>query len=240
MGAELVYQKDSYLREIYAKVTDVDKNVVYFDKTIFHPRSGGVDHDTGWIIAGDDNKWSVVRVVIDKEKNDIAHVLDNESKLKPGTVVKRVINWDRRYKLMRLHTAAHIISALMYEKYKALITGGNISYEYAYDDYSLDIMDKNIFYDVVEEANKIVKRGIEVKIYWLPREEALKIPGIVKLAHKMPPDLKYLRIVEIPGIDIQADGGPHVKNTKEIGEIIVLKIVNKGKRRKRLYYTVRP
>ncbi len=239
MGAELVYQKDSYLREIYAKVTDVDKNVVYFDKTIFHPRSGGVDHDTGWIIAGD-NKWSVVRVVIDKEKNDIAHVLDNESKLEPGTVVKQVINWDRRYKLMRLHTAAHIISALMYEKYKALITGGNISYEYAYDDYSLDIMDKNIFYDVVEEANKIVKRGIEVKIYWLPREEALKIPGIVKLAHKMPPDLKYLRIVEIPGIDIQADGGPHVKNTKEIGEIIVLKIVNKGKRRKRLYYTVRP
>jgi misacylated tRNA(Ala) deacylase len=128
----------------------------------------------------------------------------------------------------------------MYEKYKAFITGGSISYEYAYDDYSLDIMDKNIFYDVVEEANKIVKRGIEVKIYWLPREEALKIPGIVKLAHKMPPDLKYLRIVEIPGIDIQADGGPHVKNTKEIGEIIVLKIVNKGKRRKRLYYTVRP
>jgi len=240
LGAELVYQKDSYLREIYAKVTDVDKNVVYFDKTIFHPRSGGVDHDTGWIIAGDDNKWSVVRVVIDKEKNDIAHVLDNEPKLEPGTVVKQVINWDRRYKLMRLHTAAHIISALMYEKYKALITGGNISYEYAYDDYSLDIMDKNIFYDVVEEANKIVKRGIEVKIYWLPREEALKIPGIVKLAHKMPPDLKYLRIVEIPGIDIQADGGPHVKNTKEIGEIIVLKIVNKGKRRKRLYYTVRP
>ncbi len=239
MGAELVYQKDSYLRENYAKVTDVDKNVVYFDKTIFHPRSGGVDHDTGWIITGD-NKWNVVRVIIDKEKNDVAHILDNEPRLEPGNVVKQVIDWDRRYKLMRLHTAAHIISALMYEKYKALITGGNISFEHAYDDYSLDVMDKNIFYDVVEEANKIVKKGIEVKIYWLPREEALKIPGIVKLAHKMPPDLKYLRIVEIPGIDIQADGGPHVKNTKEIGEIVVLKIVNKGKRRKRLYYTVKP
>jgi len=128
----------------------------------------------------------------------------------------------------------------MYEKYKVLITGGNISYKYAYDDYSLDVMDKKIFYDVVEEANKIVKKGIEVKIYWLPREEALKIPGIVKLAHKMPPDFKYLRIVEIPGIDIQADGGPHVKNTMEIGEIVILKIVNKGKRRKRLYYTVKP
>jgi len=239
LGAELVYQKDSYLREIYAKVTDVDKNVVYFDKTIFHPRSGGIDHDTGWIIAGD-SKWSVVRVVIDKEKNDVAHVLDNEPRLEPGDHVKQVIDWDRRYRLMRLHTAAHIISALMYEKYKVLITGGNISYKYAYDDYSLDVMDKKIFYDVVEEANKIVKKGIEVKIYWLPREEALKIPGIVKLAHKMPPDFKYLRIVEIPGIDIQADGGPHVKNTMEIGEIVILKIVNKGKRRKRLYYTVKP
>ena len=143
MGAELIYQKDSYLKEIQAKVTGVDKNVVYFDKTIFHPRSGGVDHDTGWIIFGN-NKWNVVSVVIDRERNDVAHVLDNEPEIEPGDIVKQVLNWDRRYKLMRLHTAAHIISALMYEKYNALITGGNISYEYAYDDYSLDIIGKNI------------------------------------------------------------------------------------------------
>jgi len=73
---------------------------------------------------------------------------------------------------------------------------------------------------VVEKANEVVKRDIEVKIYWLPREEALKIPGVVKLAERMPPDVKELRIVEIPGVDIQADGGPHVKKTSEIGEIV--------------------
>jgi len=90
----------------------------------------------------------------------------------------------------------------------------------------------------VAEANEIAKRGVEVKVYWLPREEALKIPGVVKLAEKMPPDVPQLRVVEIPGVDIQADGGPHVKNTREIGAIKILKIENRGKGKKRLYYTV--
>ncbi len=141
---------------------------------------------------------------------------------------------------MRLHTAAHILSAVMYRDYGALITGGHISPDKAYDDYSLEEFNPEIFRKAVEKANEIVKQGIEVKIYWLKREEALKIPGIVKLASRMPPEIEYLRIVEIPGVDIQADGGPHVKNTKEIGEIIFIKAQNKGKKRKRLYYTVKP
>nr|NAZ33442.1 alanyl-tRNA editing protein AlaX [Pyrobaculum sp.] len=97
---------------------------------------------------------------------------------------------------------------------------------------------RRIFEEAVAEANEIAKRGVEVKVYWLPREEALKIPGVVKLAEKMPPDVPQLRIVEIPGVDIQADGGPHVKNTREIGTIKILKIENRGKGKKRLYYTV--
>ncbi len=240
MGADLVYQKDSYIRELDAIITDIVDNRVYFDKTIFHPRSGGVDHDTGKIIVGE-YVLRVVNVVIDRDRNDVAHIVEGDtSKLKPGYRVKQVIDWDRRYKLMRLHTAAHILSAVMYKNYNALITGGNITVEHAYDDYSLEVMDKSIFEKAVGEANRIVKMGLEVKIYWLPREEALKIPGIVKLASRMPPNIEKLRIVEIPGIDIQADGGPHVKNTREIGKIILLKIVNKGRKRKRLYYTVEP
>jgi misacylated tRNA(Ala) deacylase len=235
----LIYQWDSYIRELDARVIGVVDNRVFLDKTIFHPRSGGVDHDTGYMIIGD-QRVRVVKVLIDKDRGDVAHYVDNPSLIKPGMSVHLILDWDRRYRLMRLHTAAHILSAIMYRDYNALITGGNISVEYAYDDYSLETMDKTIFYEAVRRANEIIKRGLEVKIYWLPREEAFKIPGVVKLASRMPPNIEKLRIVEIPGVDIQADGGPHVKNTREIGEIIPLKIVNKGRKRKRLYYTIKP
>jgi misacylated tRNA(Ala) deacylase len=167
-------------------------------------------------------------------------VKDSLEDVEIGAIVKGVIDWDRRYRLMRLHTAAHILAAIMYRDYGALITGGNIEPTYAYDDYGLERFDKKIFEDVILKANEVAKQGIEVKIYWLKRDEALKIPGIIKLAERMPPDVDSLRIVEIPGIDVQADGGPHVRNTIEIGEIAMVKAENRGRNRKRLYYTVKP
>jgi misacylated tRNA(Ala) deacylase len=91
----------------------------------------------------------------------------------------------------------------------------------------------------VAKANNEVGKGTALKIYFLERTEALKVPGIVKLAERMPPQVKELRIVEIPGIDVQADGGPHVNNTREIGEICLLKVENKGKTQRRVYFTVK-
>ncbi|MEM1635606.1 MAG: alanyl-tRNA editing protein AlaXM [Thermosphaera sp.] len=236
---ELLYQYDSYLKEIEADVIRVQGNKIVLNQTIFHPRSGGVDNDTGWIIYDDVEKL-VTNVFIDKETGEVIHELEKEVDIPVGCKVHLRLNWNRRYKLMRLHTAAHILSAIMYNDYKALITGGNITEEYGYDDYSLESFEKELFEQAVKKANEIASRGFEVKIYWLPRDEALKIPGIVKLASKMPPSIEKLRIVEIPGVDIQADGGPHVKNTLEIGEIVILKFENKGKNKKRLYFTVKP
>ncbi len=235
----LVYQRDSYLREYEALVTSVDGNRVYVDETIFHPRSGGVDHDTGYIVFND-NRVRVVRVFFDREKNDVVHEVEGDVLPRPGDRVRLVLDWDRRYRLMRLHTAAHILAGIMYSSYGALITGGNISVDKAYDDFDLEVFDKNIFIEAVEKANEIVKKDIEVKIYWLPREEALKIPGLVKLASRKPPEIDMLRIVEIPGVDIEADGGPHARSTGEIGSIEIIDIVNKGRRKKRIYYTVKP
>ncbi|OYT40670.1 MAG: alanyl-tRNA editing protein AlaX [Desulfurococcales archaeon ex4484_58] len=240
MMVELVYQRDSYIRELVAKITSIEDNKVFVDKTIFHPRSGGVDHDTGFIVSSDGRRYRVVKVYFEHKRKDVVHELEEKPELSIGDEVKLVIDWDRRYRLMRLHTAAHILAAIMYNEYGALITGGNISVDKAYDDYALEVFNKQIFIDVVNKANEIVSRNIEVKIYWLPREKALKIPGLVKLASRMPPDIGMLRIVEIPGVDIQADGGPHVRNTSEIGRIEIIDIVNKGKKRKRLYYTVKP
>ncbi len=237
--ARLVYQWDSYVREYWARVVRVNGNRVFLDETIFHPRSGGVDHDTGYIVAGDD-RYRVVNVYFDREFGDVVHELDRSPSFSPGDKVLLVLDWDRRYKLMRLHTAAHILSGLMYSMYGALITGGNISVDKAYEDYGLEVFDKNIFIDLVEKANEVISKDLEVKIYWLPREEALRIPGLVKLAGRSPPNVEKLRIVEIPGVDIQADGGPHVRRTGEVGRIEIIDIVNKGKKRKRIYYTVKP
>ena len=235
----LVFQIDSYIREYNAIVTRSVGDTLYFDNTIFHPRSGGVDCDKGFIVINDE-KYEIVDVYIEKETGLIAHRVSKPVDVSPGTVTKMIIDWDRRYRLMRLHTSAHILSSVMYSEYNALISGGNITVEYAYDDYTLERLEREVFINAINKANEIVQRDLEVKIYWLPREEALKIPGVVKLASRMPPEIKELRIVEIPGVDIQADGGPHVRRTSEIGEIVFLKTENKGKNKKRLYFTVKP
>ncbi|MEM4442302.1 MAG: alanyl-tRNA editing protein AlaXM [Ignisphaera sp.] len=240
MVTELLYQKDSYIKEFTAIVQKVVDNALVLDRTAFNPRSGGLEHDTG-ILIKNGTTYRVVKVLIDKESGDVLHYLETPSHgIEVGDRVTGVIDWERRYKIMRMHTAAHILSAIMYRDYGALITGGNIDPEKAYDDYSLEEFKPEIFREAIDKANQIARNGLEVKIYWLKREEALKIPGIVKLASRMPPDVEILRIVEIPGVDIQADGGPHVRNTNEIGEIIFLKAENKGRNKKRLYYTVKP
>ncbi|ADV64538.1 alanyl-tRNA editing protein AlaXM [Desulfurococcus mucosus] len=236
---ELVYQYDSYIKECDAVVEAVQGNKVFLDRTVFHPRSGGVENDTGFIIAGD-VRVRVLNVYYDKETGDVAHEVDDASSITIGSRVKLLLDWDRRYRLMRLHTAAHVLSAVMYMDHGALITGGNITPEYGYDDYSLQTFSSGVFEEAVRKANEIVARNIEVKVYWLPREEAMRIPGVVKLAGRMPPNVEKLRIVEIPGVDIQADGGPHVRHTSEIGVIKLLRTENKGKNKKRLYFSVEP
>jgi misacylated tRNA(Ala) deacylase len=237
MRTKLLYQEDSYIREFDATVLEVSGNEVVLDKTAFHDGMGGVQADSGFIeFAGERYAATAAH-----KGGEVVHVLDKTPAFKPGDVVRGVLDWDKRYRKMRLHTAAHILSAILYNKYNALITGGEITHEYARDDFNIEgdmAAVRRIFEEAVAEANEIAKRGIEVKVYWLPREEALKIPGVVKLAEKMPPNLPQLRIVEIPGVDIQADGGPHVKNTREIGTIKILKIENRGKGKKRLYSTV--
>ncbi len=227
-----LFQYDSYVKEGEAKVTSVGEGgrVIYLDQTIFYPGGGGLERDYGKV-----NGIEVIDVKRD-DNREIYHVLSSNSSLKPGDAVHLEIDWERRYRMMRLHTASHIMAAVALSKFGALITGGNITPEQAKDDFSLESKDQIL--DVINEANQVVKRKLNVKVYFLPKDEALKIPAIVKLAGRSPPDLPTWRIVEIEGVDIQADGGPHVKNTSEVGEIKLIKIENKGKNRKRVYYTV--
>ncbi len=239
MPARLLFQEDSYLRRFEATVTRVDGDMVFLDATAFHPRpSGGLDADTGYLGAPDGRRVRVVDTVL-SEDGDVAHVAPGHA-LRPGDRVVGEIDWDRRYRMMKLHTASHVLAAVLYDKYGARVTGGHITPEEARDDFDLSMVDdwKAALTWAVEETNRILARCLEVKVYWLPREEALRIPGLVKLAGRLPPDVDKLRIVEIPGVDIQADGGPHVRNTCEVGGIRLVRLESKGRRRRRIYYTL--
>ncbi len=238
MPTKSLYLYDSFLKEFEAEIQHVTENQITLDQTAFHPRTGGVASDTGYLAKGT-IKYKVVRAEINRETKEIIHFLEEEADLKQGELVTGTLDWERRYRLMRLHTAAHLIAAIMYRDYDALITGGQVDYKHAKLDFNLPKTDREIFEAAVEKANKEASKNVQLKIYFLTREEALKVPGMVKLAERMPPKEEELRIVEIPGIDMQADGGPHVENTKEIGDILLVKIENKGKNKRRIYFTVK-
>jgi len=239
MPTKQLYLFDSYLKQFEGRVEKITENQVVLDQTAFHPLTGGVASDTGHLIKNETSKYDVVRVEINKETKEIAHVLkETPDSFKLGDTVKGLVDWERRHRLMRLHTAAHVIAAIMYGDHNALITGGQVDPQYAKLDFNLPVTERQIFEAAVERANVEVARGLELKTYFLAKDDALKIPGIVKLAERMPPEEKELRIVEISGIDLQADGGPHVKNTNEIGRIQLIKIENKGKNQRRAYFNV--
>ena len=174
---------------------------------------------------------------VSKSPDGISHEVDRTG-LAIGDEVECSIDWARRYKLMRMHTAGHVLAAVMYAKSKTLITGNQIDTDKTRFDFSMENFDRIAFQSLIDEANAAIARNLEVSISFLPREEALKIEGAVKLAAALPPDVKELRMVRIGNVDYQADGGTHVKNTSEIGKIIFLGAENKGKNNRRITYTL--
>ncbi len=234
--SKALYMDDCYLKEFEATVESVkDDKYVVLDQTAFYPLSGGVAYDTGVFIR---NNEEFPVVYVGKFEGEISQEVSKPG-LKQNDKIIGKIDWPRRYKLMRLHTAAHLVSGIFHNKTKALITGGNIEPERARTDFSLENFDRQMIDDTFKEANELIQKDTPVKIYYMDRNEALKIPDMVKLANKMPPEVDKLRIVDLFGIDRQPDGGPHVKSLKEIGTLEILKLENKGKNNRRVYYTVK-
>ena len=226
---------DSYLKEFQAKVESVkDDKYVVLNESAFYPQGGGQPFDTGVLVC---NGEEYPVVFAGKFDGKISHEVSKPG-LKIGDIVDCKIDWDRRYRLMRMHTAAHIIDAILYNESGALCTGNQLGLDKSRIDFSLDVLDRDKIQQYIGMANEWVRKAVDLKIYFLPREEALKIPGVVKLAAVMPPEVKELRIVEIPGIDLQADGGTQVKNTSEIGNISLVSVENKGKNNRRMYFTL--
>lgn len=139
---------------------------------------------------------------------------------------------------MRMHTAGHLLSAIFYTRASCRITGNQIDTDRSRMDFNMESFDRTQIESFVEEANRLIQNDAPVKTYFLPRQEALNMPELVKLAEAAPPAEDPLRIVEIEGIDKQADGGLHVAHLREVGRIQLLKLENKGKSNRRLYYDV--
>jgi len=232
-----LYLEDSYLKECDATVVSIkDDKYVVLDQTIFYPKGGGQPCDVGRILRGNE----VFNVVyVGKFSGDISHEVDRPG-LKIGDNVHCILDWTRRYRLMRSHTAAHLFASLLCNGTGALVTGNQLETDKIRFDFSLDQFNPDILEKYVNQTNELLKKDTPVKSYELPKEEALKIPGVVKMAEAFPPDLPLLRIVELVNLDKQADGGTHVKDLNEVGQIRILKTENKGKNNRRIYFTLTP
>lgn len=235
-----LYMKNSYLKEFETVVKSVkDGKFVVLEETAFYPSSGGQAHDTGTIKRISDDK-SFKVVYAGKFSGDISHEVEcpDGEELKEGDSVKCTIDWERRYKLMRSHTAAHVISSIIHRKTGAMITGNQLKTDKCRIDFSLEDYDPYVMEGFVKKADEEAAKGVPVEISFISREDAENEESLSLLAKGLPGSIKEIRIVDIKGIDRQADGGTHVKNTKEIGKINFIKCENKGKNNRRVYFSL--
>jgi Ser-tRNA(Ala) deacylase AlaX len=230
-----LYFDDCYLKEFDATVVAVHGNDIILDNTAFYPTSGGQPNDLGKLICK--GKEYIVQNVR-KTDQGIVHQVPHMHDIIPTDKVHGIIDWERRYRLMRLHSAAHVLCATVHTLTGALVTGKQLDSAQSKIDFSLEAFDRNAIQQFGEHANATIAKGAPIRMSSMPREEALKIPDLVKLADKMPPNVPEWRIVEIVGVDIQPCGGTHVKDIKEIGNIKVIKAENKGAAKRRMYFTL--
>ncbi len=230
---ELLYQTDSYLKEFDAVVTTVipDEKAVVLDRTAFYPGGGGQPNDVGMLVG-----LNVVKVR--KAGDDVLHVLDGDLPA-VGVRVHGAINWDRRYRLMRTHTAMHILCGCVFRDYGAQVTGGDMEPLKGRMDFEFERLQKELVTVIETAINHEVQAGRDVRVKILPRAEAFQIPDLIRTKiNLLPEGIRQVRTVEIVGLDLQADGGTHVKNTSEVGQIRVVDYKSKGAINKRIYVEV--
>lgn len=233
---DLLYLSDSYLQLFTAVVTAVDEEnrAVLLNQTTFYPGGGGQLYDTG-TLSGGGLSWPVKRTR--KEGAGVWHILEGEESLPPvDTTIQGALNWERRYQTMRTHTAMHILCGVIFRDYGASVTGGNMEPLKGRMDFEFESLTRDLVTVIEEAVNKEVEAGREVYTAILPREEAFKIPDLIRTRiNILPPGIREVRVVEIAGLDLQADGGTHVCNTTEVGTMRIADYKSKGKINKRIY-----
>ena len=226
--ADLLFRENPYLKACEATVVAVNGNAVELDRTVFYPLGGGQAGDTGEI-----GPWRVIDTRKGASGDSVLHLLEPDAKLAPGDKLEIQIDWERRHRLMRLHTALHLLGAVV----KAPVTGGRIGDDKAHLDFDIE-MEKLVKEEIETRLNELVTGNLETKPRWITDAELDARPELVKTMSVAPPRGEgRVRLLEIPGVDLQACGGTHVKNTAEIGPLAVARIRSEGKRNKRVTLT---
>lgn len=238
-ATDLLFQRDAYLRQTNATVTAVDSETraVALDQTVCYPGGGGQPADTGGLHRlSDGQEWRIGAVR--KTGSTVWHTLDGEAALPSvGDPVQLELDWEPRYRLMRTHTALHVLCGVVFTDYGALVTGGNMGPEKARMDFEMDSAEftPERVAEIERRANAEIADGRDVRVQILPRDEAFQIPDLIRTKiNLLPEGISEVRTVEIVGLDLQADGGTHVANTREVGGLRVVGTRSKGKANKRL------
>jgi misacylated tRNA(Ala) deacylase len=229
---DLLYQTDSYVKEFTAHVIGVDQEQhgVLLDRTAFYPGGGGQPNDVG-TLAVDGKTYTV-----SKAARGNVHIIEGDDLPAIGAEVQGVLEWERRYKLMRTHTAMHILCGVVWRDYGASVTGGNMEPLNGRMDFEFERLQKELVTEIEERINAEVQAARDVRVAILPREQAFQIPDLIRTKiNLLPEGIPEVRTVEIVGLDLQADGGTHVANTREVGRIRIADYKSKGGINKRIY-----
>lgn len=229
---DLLYVTDSYVKEFDAAVVEQVEGGVVLDRTAFYPGGGGQPYDAGTLSDGA-TTWPVTAVK--KVDGRPIHFITGDLP-SVGATVRGALDWERRYALMRTHTAMHILCGVVFRDYGAQVTGGNMDPLQGRMDFEFETM-RHELVDAIEAAvNVEVAAAHPVRVRILPREEAFQIPDLIRTKiNLLPPGISEVRTVELVGLDLQADGGTHVANTSEVGRIRITDYKSKGKINKRIY-----
>lgn len=233
------------MKEFEATIISVSaesgKKFIVLDQTAFYPQGGGQPCDTGKIVKevkvngrSDVSVWSVNSV--SKRDGEIVHELEGPDEIKAGDKISGYVDWNRRYELMKMHTTAHLLSAIIHKETGALITGNQLGENESRIDLALQDFNKEKAQVYIDKANLIVQQNLPVTSYIVKRTDVAGDQSLFKLAKGFPEDMQEFRVVEIKGVDKQADGGTHVRFLGEIGKIVLLKTENKGKENRRIYF----
>ena len=232
---ELLYQTDSTMREFEARVTEAMADGVVLDRTAFYPGGGGQPADTGHLEAGGEC-WHVQRM--GRVEGRLVHYLDHQPP-PAGTPVHGMLDWERRYALMRTHTAMHVLCGVIWRDYRASVTGGQMEPLRGRMDFEFEHMHRDLVQEIEGRINLEVAAARPVLVRVLPRDEAFQIPDLIRTKiNLLPSGITQVRVVEIEGLDIQADGGTHVSNTSEVGPLRIVDYKSKGRINKRLVVTL--
>lgn len=238
MNTRLLCTLDSFIRDCSAQVIAVNGNEVALNETPFYPGGGGQPSDTGRL-EGADKAWTVTGVR--KDGDTVWHVIDGSDPPAVGERVIASIDWPRRYLLMRTHTALHILSAIAYRDYGAVVTGGNMDPGEGRLDFEIGNFSPDLAAEMIRKVNREVDAARPVRVYELPRDEARALPDLIRTKTNLVPEgVAHIRIVEIEGLDRQADGGTHVSNTEDVGQVTLVKTRSKGATNKRIVIGLAP